>query len=70
MLLILGAFILEEVAKHERNESLSYNLLNLTGALLLATYAWRLQSVPFLILNAVWASVAAWKLWVLRTRRF
>jgi hypothetical protein len=31
MLLILAAFILEEFAKHTRNESILYNLLNLLG---------------------------------------
>jgi hypothetical protein len=65
MLLILAAFILEEFAKHTRNESILYNLLNLLGALLLCYYAATLNSWPFLILNSIWIIVALLKLFQL-----
>lgn len=39
-----------------------YQLINLGGALLLATAAVMLGSVPFVVLNTVWALVALWAL--------
>lgn len=66
MLCILGAFFLEEFAQHTRDESLWYNIINLVGALLLIWYSVLLASVPFLVLNVVWAVVAIVKLLMLR----
>ena len=58
MLCILAAFCLEEFAKHTRNESLEYNILNFAGAILLLAYAWGPRLWPFILLNAIWAVVA------------
>lgn len=62
MLLILGAFIMEEFFRHTRNESFWFNVVNLLGASLLIWYSWLLGSPPFMILNGVWFFVAAVKL--------
>lgn len=69
MLLILAAFVIEELYRHTRHESITYNILNLAGAALLVLYAWMIRSWPFLILNAVWSVVAAGKLTVLVGRK-
>lgn len=55
--LLLIAFIANDLKKL-RTESLSYNLLNLFGAALLTWYAVLLASIPFLILEGIWALVA------------
>lgn len=56
-LIILIAFILLEAEKLS-SESTWYDVLNLIGGALLATYAWLLQSWPFLVLNGIWTLVA------------
>lgn len=55
--LLLVAFIENEYKKFKTN-SLAYDLLNLIGAGLLTIYAYLLGSVPFLILEGIWALVA------------
>lgn len=55
--IILVAFILNQLNKL-KNDSLAYDLLNAIGSLLLIWYAILLSSVPFLILNGVWAIVS------------
>ncbi len=56
-LILLLAFFLNE--SHKINQdSLSYDLLNFIGAVLLVSYAFILKSTPFLVLNSIWALVA------------
>lgn len=68
MTLILIGFIAEELEKMN-DQSPLYNLINLVGAGLLAWYAFTLASIPFLVLNIIWALVALWKLARERTPR-
>ena len=56
-LIILISFILNEIHRLD-SESFIYDFLNFIGAGLLALYAYILSSIPFLILNIVWAIVA------------
>ena len=55
--IILITFILNEFHKLD-SESIIYDFANFVGAGLLAFYAYLLSSIPFLILNLVWAGVA------------
>lgn len=57
MALILLAFILSQMGEWEDTE-LRYDLTNLIGSGLMVYYAYTLDSIPFLILNAVWALVS------------
>jgi len=52
--IILVFFILEQTNKI-KNDSLWYDLGNFIGSTLLIVYAIMLSSIPFLILNGVWA---------------
>lgn len=65
MFLILIGFILNEIFKKINSDTLSYNIINLIGAIFLIYYAYTLNSWPFLILNSVWTIVAIWKLKVI-----
>ena len=56
-LIILISFILNEVHKLD-SDNLIYDIANFIGGSLLALYAYLLSSIPFLILNIVWAIVA------------
>ena len=56
-LILLLVFFLNESHKISQ-DSLSYDLLNFIGAVLLASYAFILKSTPFLFLNSIWALVA------------
>ena len=56
-LIILISFILNEVHKLD-SDNLIYDIANFIGGSLLAVYAYLLSSIPFLILNIVWAIVA------------
>ena len=58
---ILIGFIIDEFTKI-RNNTLSYNLINLTGASILSYYAFIVWSWPFLILNVIWTIVAIVKI--------
>ena len=62
MFCILLAFILDEFVKKFNQDTMSYNLLNVLGAGLLAYYAYVSAVWPFLILNLVWVIVAVVKL--------
>ncbi|MCK4967535.1 MAG: hypothetical protein KAS12_00645 [Candidatus Aenigmarchaeota archaeon] len=62
MALILIAFVLDETDGPIDRDSISYNSLNIAGAFLLLYYAYAIDSIPFLILNAVWFLVATLKL--------
>lgn len=55
--IILIVFVLNQFNKL-KNDRIEYDVLNLTGSLLLISYALMLYSVPFLILNTVWAAVS------------
>lgn len=52
-----------------RPHQASYQLMNLVGAVLLATAATMTSSWAFVVLNTVWALVALWALAVGRDRR-
>ncbi len=54
---ILVLFILNQAQKVS-NKSLWYDLGNFLGSFLLMLYAYLLFSIPFLILNGVWALVS------------
>jgi hypothetical protein len=45
-----------------RSDQVSYQLINLVGAGLLATAAFMTESWSFVVLNTVWALVALWAL--------
>jgi len=55
--LILLAFFLNQTGKWTSG-NVKYDLLNGVGSLLMVIYAVLLDSIPFLILNAVWALVS------------
>ena len=61
MIFLLTAFALN-LFKKVTQDSLIYNLFNIIGAGLLAYYAYALDSVPFLILEAIWILFAVYKL--------
>ena len=52
--IILIFFLLNQLHKINK-DSLSYDMANFIGALLLAIYAVLLLSLPFVILNGAWA---------------
>ena len=57
MALILLAFIMEDVKKWKHSD-LKYATINAIGSVLLIIYAIILKSIPFIILNGVWAFVS------------
>ena len=57
LVLILIAFVLNEFHRINAN-SKSYDVLNAVGAVLLAYYAFALNSLPFVVLNVIWAAVS------------
>ncbi len=62
--MLLSGFILGEFLKIGE-DTISYNILNIIGSVLLAVYAVKLNSIPFMILETVWAIVAIYKLIIL-----
>jgi hypothetical protein len=62
MFFILAAFILDEFVRKFNQDTIQYNVLNVIGASLLIYYAFSLNSLPFIILNVVWLTVAVFKL--------
>lgn len=56
-LIILVFFVLNQFRKVD-SDSVWYDLANLIGSCLLVAYAYLLSSIPFLILNLVWALVS------------
>ncbi len=60
-LCILVCFILNESGKVQ-TEDVSYNLGNLVGSGLLCTYSIIISSLPFAILEGIWALVALYSL--------
>ena len=59
--LLLLAFVLN-LLERLTEQSPAYLLMNLFGASLAAVYAWSGGAIPFVILEGVWAGVAAWRL--------
>ncbi len=55
--IILLTFLLNQFGKCSTG-SLSYDIANAIGSLILIIYAVCLHSVPFIILNAVWFAVS------------
>ncbi|MDO8664795.1 MAG: hypothetical protein Q7K44_04615 [Candidatus Liptonbacteria bacterium] len=55
--IILFFFLLNQFHKIDR-DSIWYDIGNFIGSGLLVVYAYLLSSIPFLILNAVWALVS------------
>lgn len=72
MVCLLLAFILDELNTPYNQDTLLHNLLSIIGAALLVYYALTLKGWPFFVLNAVWLSVALFKLSRItgRTRKF
>lgn len=62
MLLFLVAFTANLAGWWEQTEP-RYAALNVIGAILLGFYAYRIESYPFLVLEAAWGGVAAYKLY-------
>jgi len=61
MTLILAAFI-GDLFKKITEDFAVYNIMNIVGALALVYYAYTLNSLPFLVLEFVWAVFAGYKL--------
>lgn len=61
MVLILAAFI-GDLFKKITEDFAIYNIMNIAGALALAYYAYTLNSLPFLVLEFIWAIFAGYKL--------
>lgn len=52
--LILVAFVFNQLGKWSA-ESKIYDVVNLIGGIFLIIYAVRLESIPFFLINVVWA---------------
>lgn len=63
MIMLLAAFAMN-LMKLLTERSVQYILLNIFGAGLSTYYAYTLDAIPFIILEAVWASFAIYKLGV------
>ena len=61
MIFLLTAFALN-LFKKVTQDSFIYNIFNIIGAGLLAYYAYALNSIPFLILEAIWILFTVYKL--------
>jgi len=57
MMCILTGFLLNQVQKW-KHDSIEYDTINLVGSVLLTVYSVNLNSMPFFILNTVWAAVS------------
>jgi lipid-A-disaccharide synthase-like uncharacterized protein len=55
--LILITFLLNQFHKLS-NDSLAYDVINFIGGVLLLVYSILLDSVPFMVVNAVWSIVS------------
>ena len=59
---LLIAFVLNQrwvISEHSR----MFLIMNMVGALLCGYSAWLVRFMPFVVLETVWALVAAWGLW-------
>ncbi len=63
MSLILIAFAMNQWKKWSQ-DSLLYDSVNLAGGILLVAYAMAINSIPFGVLNGVWAIVSARDIWL------
>ncbi|HIH21992.1 MAG TPA: hypothetical protein HA222_05040 [Candidatus Diapherotrites archaeon] len=61
LIILLIAFLMN-VRRHKHNFWETYLFLNFAGSALLAYYALSLNSIPFLVLEAVWAVFSLFKL--------
>ncbi len=61
MIMLLGAFALNLMRLLTEN-SYAYILLNIFGAGILVYHALKVESIPFMILEGVWALFAIYKL--------
>ena len=68
MLLILGAYIFLSLEKI-KSDSKSYQIANLLGALLFVIYLSIKAAWASVILNVVWAAVAAFSLYKIYSKR-
>ena len=57
MMSILLAFLLNQFQVWQ-HDSIEYDLINLIGSALLIIYSIELKSMPFTVLNVVWAAVS------------
>jgi hypothetical protein len=55
--IILIAFIMNQLQKWSKDNLIS-NISNIVGSVFLLSYAILLNSIPFVILNGIWALVA------------
>lgn len=62
VIFILIAFLLDEFNTPVNQDSESYQILNLIGSGFLVYYAYILNSIPFITLNAVWFVASFYKL--------
>lgn len=61
LICILTGFILN-ISKKMKTDSKSYNVINLIGGSSLTYYSATLKSVPFVILQSIWAIFALYNL--------
>ena len=66
--LLLIAFFLQSI-KIIKTESVTYNLLNFVGASIAGYASWLISFFPFVILEAVWCTVALFSLVKLYKKR-
>ncbi|MBN1156831.1 hypothetical protein JXA85_04385 [Candidatus Woesearchaeota archaeon] len=57
MFMILFAFLMNQFHKW-KVDSLSYNIFNALGGMLLTAYSLTMKSYPFVVLNVIWTIVA------------
>ena len=69
MLFLLTAFVLN-LFKKVTQDSTTYNIFNIMGGGLLTYYAYALNSLPFLILEAIWTMFAICKLVIISKKEF
>lgn len=62
MICIVVAFVLDEWVQRFNQDTIAYNILNITGSGLLTYYAFTINSWPFIVLNLIWFATAIFKL--------
>lgn len=60
-LILIGFFL--ELFEYVHSYSKNYIIINFVGSALLVYYAYLLSSIPFFILNFIWALASLDKLW-------
>ena len=61
LVFLLIGFYLEETGKAGKKH-VYYNLLNLSGSVLLLLYAWYFKALIFVVLNIIWSIIAVYYL--------